>query len=142
MKNNLTSSLSLRQAFYGLYNPDAKTEQAQKDAAIINQKYEQTFNSDIHQDQKIYASSMLLNNQNKSLIDLQNEVLMNKDILKDMTNILGADLMSRVLGGEKNQASHAQMTNNKESIQSRIESLREHTENNVVPFSLNRKNSH
>jgi hypothetical protein len=140
MKNNLFSSLSLRQAFYSLYNPDAKTEQAKKDATIINQKYEQAFHSDIQQDQKIYESSLLLNNQNKTLIDLQNEVLMNKEILSDMTNILGAELMSRVLGGEKNQNNHFDMASHKENIQSRIENLRVATENNVVPF--NRKNNH
>lgn len=146
MKNKATLSLSVRQVFFSLYNSQAKTPQGQEDALALSEIYQQNFHSTLQQDIQLYESSLLLNNQGTTMIDLQNQILMNKDILEDTKKMTGEALFSRIMGGEKNQnativALHQpqyEMTDNSnnsnQKIVDRIEAIRNSSENKILSF--------
>jgi hypothetical protein len=143
MKNKAKISLSVRQVFFSLYNSQAKTVQGQEDALALSEIYQQNFHSTLEQDIQLYESSLLLNNQGTTMIDLQNQILMNKDILEDIREMIGSALLSRIMSGEKNHNStinslHQQQyempDNTNQKIADRIEAMRNSSENKILSF--------
>jgi hypothetical protein len=143
MKNKAKISLSVRQVFFSLYNSQAKTVQGQEDALALSEIYQQNFHSTLEQDIQLYESSLLLNNQGTTMIDLQNQILMNKDILEDIREMIGSALFSRIMSGEKNHNStinslHQQQyempDNTNQKIADRIEAMRNSSENKILSF--------